>query len=101
MKIATVAPIEVANHYLNDIRSMIDKYEINQAGTYQNRWAALREIERAALCKAAGLKQQHVNMSLENMAVRDKRVLLKAIKNMARVAALFNYADVERMQGFN
>ena len=101
MKIANVASIDVANHHLNNIRSMIDKYEINQAGTYQNRWAALREIERSALCQAAGLTQEHTNMSLTDMSNWDKKKLLAAIKNMKRVVSLFNYANVERMQGFN
>ena len=101
MKIATVAPIEVANHYLNDIRAMIEKHESGRSGTYQNRWAALREIERSALCQAAGLTQEHINMSLTDMSNWDKKKLLAAIKNMKRVVSLFNYANVERMQGFN
>lgn len=101
MTVATVATVEVANRHLEDIHLMLIAHEVKVQGVYQKHWSALREGERATLCKAAGLKEEHINMPLSDMNVRDKRQLLEAIKNMGRIASLFNYADVKRMQGFN
>ena len=52
-------------------------------------WDGLPELDRNLICRAAGLKQQHINLPLNQFHELDRRKLFDAIKSIECVVKQF------------
>lgn len=80
-----VAPPEVANNHLNQIKGMFDS-----SGEGVGLWNELDENDRLTLCHFAGLDESLASHSIKNFNRNELKSLRQGTKRLEKLATRFN-----------